>query len=127
MVNAMRELDIVPECECFDTGIVRSISMYEAVGLLSRPYIVSLVMGVASGMPANKEWLPLLIAELPEDALWQVIAIGRQDEVCTIHYFTQAIYTSDDVPYLGTIDRQILCQNQTLAPKRSCPIPIDMK
>jgi len=79
MVNAMKDLDIIPECECFDTGIVRSIGMYEDVGILKRPYIVSLVMGVASGMPARKEWLPLLLDELPEGALWQVIAIGREE------------------------------------------------
>ena len=79
MVNAMKSLNIVPECECFDTGIVRSIGMYETVGILERPYIVSLVMGVASGMPAKKEWLPLLLDELPPETLWQVIAIGRQE------------------------------------------------
>ncbi len=38
-------------------------------------------MGVASGMPAKPEWLPYLLAELPPDTLWQVIAIGRADEV----------------------------------------------
>ena len=27
MVNAMKDLDIIPECEAFDTGIVRSIAM----------------------------------------------------------------------------------------------------
>jgi 3-keto-5-aminohexanoate cleavage enzyme len=36
-------------------------------------------MGVASGMPAKPEWLPLLIEEMPSGSHWQVIAIGRQD------------------------------------------------
>ncbi len=83
-VGVMREHDIVPECECFDTGIVRSISMFEQIGMLSRPYSVSLVMGVASGMPAKAAWLPLLVDELPEGALWQTIAIGRE-EVWALH------------------------------------------
>ena len=83
-VGVMREHDIVPECECFDTGIVRSISMFEQIGMLSRPYSVSLVMGVASGMPAKAAWLPLLVDELPEGALWQTIAIGRE-EVWDLH------------------------------------------
>ena len=39
----------------------------------------SFVMGVASGMPADPAWLPLLVKELPANALWQTIAIGRQD------------------------------------------------
>jgi len=45
---------------------------------------ISLVMGVASGMPAKPEWLPLLIKEMPEGAHYQVIAIGRQ-EVWDLH------------------------------------------
>lgn len=89
MVNAMKDLGIIPECECFDTGIVRSIGMYEQVGILKPPYIVSLVMGVASGMPARKEWLPLLLDELPEDALWQVIAIGREEVWPLLQYASE--------------------------------------
>ncbi|MBI2373733.1 MAG: 3-keto-5-aminohexanoate cleavage protein [Deltaproteobacteria bacterium] len=77
--STMKELSIVPECECFDTGILRSIKMFEQVGLLRRPYHVSFVMGVASGMPAKPEWLPLLVEEAPRGVPWQVIAIGRED------------------------------------------------
>ena len=55
--------------------------MFEHVGLLTPPYSISLVMGVASGMPANPAWLPLLLAELPPRAKWQVIAIGREADV----------------------------------------------
>lgn len=82
--DVMNQLKIIPECECFDTGIVRSIKMFEKVGMLTSPVNVSFVMGVASGMPARPEWLPLLIDELPQNALWQVIGIGRQ-EVWDVH------------------------------------------
>lgn len=78
-IKVMYEEGVAPECECFDTGIVRSIAMFDKVGLLRDPIHVSLVMGVASGMPAKASWLPLLIEELPEKAHWQTIAIGRQD------------------------------------------------
>jgi 3-keto-5-aminohexanoate cleavage enzyme len=77
--EAMAAQNIIPECECFDTGIVRSISLFEQVGLLKAPTHVSLVMGVASGMPAKGSWLPLLIDELPEGAHWQTILIGRNE------------------------------------------------
>jgi 3-keto-5-aminohexanoate cleavage enzyme len=83
-LEVMYEEGISPECECFDTGIVRSISMLEQVGLLRNPLHISLVMGVASGMPAKASWLPLLVDELPEGAHWQAIAIGRQ-EVWDVH------------------------------------------
>jgi len=83
-LTAMYELDIVPECECFDTGIVRSLAMFQKVGLLRGDVHASLVMGVASGMPANPDWLPLLVEELPEGARFQTIAIGRA-EVWALH------------------------------------------
>ena len=84
MLAVMYEENIAPECECFDTGIVRSVGMLKKVGLLRDPVHVSLVMGVASGMPAKASWLPLLLEELPEGAHWQAIAIGRQ-EVWDVH------------------------------------------
>jgi uncharacterized protein (DUF849 family) len=83
-LKVMQRHGIVPECECFDTGILRSIDMLRKVGLLSDPLHVSLVMGVASGMPAKASWLPLLIEEMPEGASWQTIVIGRQ-EVWEVH------------------------------------------
>ncbi|MCO4747240.1 MAG: 3-keto-5-aminohexanoate cleavage protein [Proteobacteria bacterium] len=86
-LEAMYAMNIVPECECFDTGIVRSLAMFKKVGLLKDPVHVSLVMGVASGMPAKASWLPLLLEELPEGADWQAIAIGRT-EVWDVHQAT---------------------------------------
>lgn len=82
--SVMKQHGIVAECECFDTGIVRSVRMLVARGIVADPPNVSLVMGVASGMPANAEWLPLLVRELPERVRWQVIGIGR-DEVWALH------------------------------------------
>jgi len=83
-LETMRQHQIRPECECFDTGIVRSLKMFLDHGLLQLPLQASLVMGVASGMPAKAAWLPLLLAELPTQTHWQVIAIGRQ-EVWELH------------------------------------------
>ncbi len=78
-IEAMNRVGVVPECECFDTGIVRSVKMFLDVGLLKPPAHVSLVMGVASGMPARPEWLPLLIDEMAPGTEWQTIAIGREE------------------------------------------------
>lgn len=83
-VEAMQRWGIVPECECFDTGIVRSVAMFHKQGLLQAPVHLSLVMGVASGMPCDPEWLPLLVKEMPADAAWQTIGIGRA-EVWPLH------------------------------------------
>lgn len=83
-LKKMYELDIAPECECFDTGIVRSVGMFTEMGLVKSPAFVSLVMGVASGMPARTDLLPILIDELPKGANWQTIVIGRE-EVWDVH------------------------------------------
>jgi uncharacterized protein (DUF849 family) len=79
--------NIVPECECFDTGIVRSVGLLQRAGLLRAPAHVSFVMGVESGMPAKAEWLPLLLAELEPGTKWQTIGIGRE-EVWKLHRAT---------------------------------------
>ena len=80
----MKEQGIHPECECFDTGIVRSLSLFKKNGLLDAPFTASLVQGVESGMPARTDLLPILVDELPDDTTWQSIVIGRR-EVWDVH------------------------------------------
>jgi 3-keto-5-aminohexanoate cleavage enzyme len=87
MFAVMKKLNITPECECFDTGIVRSVGLFVENGILPQPVHVSLVMGVSSGMPAKASWLPLLLDELPTGAYWQSIVIGRQN-VWEVHQRT---------------------------------------
>ncbi len=75
---------------CFDTGIVRSISMFEDHGMLSQPVFVSFVMGVASGMPADPEWLPLLIKLLWVLCCNLLLAL----EVCELHHCARVLLYS---------------------------------
>ncbi len=75
-LDVMTARKIIPEFECFDIGIVRSVGMYKAVGMFEGDPHISFVMGVDSGMPARADLLPILVDELPEDAQWQVIATG---------------------------------------------------
>ncbi len=86
-LDEMLKHDVIPECECFDTGILRSVGLFQKNGKLPSPAHVSLVMGVASGMPAKPEWLPLLLEEMHEGTHWQTIAIGRT-EVWDLHRAT---------------------------------------
>ena len=83
-LEVMGKLGIIPECECFDTGIVRSLRMFQEVGILPKPAHASFVMGVHSGMPARGDLLPILVDELPEGSHWQTIVIGRS-EVWDVH------------------------------------------
>lgn len=77
-LKVMNETGAMPEFECFDVGIVRSIELFVRAGLTDHPDY-NFVMGVASGMPADPRLLELLVGYRLEPSTWQVTAIGRQD------------------------------------------------
>jgi 3-keto-5-aminohexanoate cleavage enzyme len=85
-LNVMNAHNIIPEFECFDTGIVRSVALFKANGMFQGDAHVSFVMGVDSGMPPNPDILPILKAELPEQSSWQVIATGPgREKIWDLH------------------------------------------
>ncbi len=83
-LDVMDEHNIVPECECFDTGIVRSVGLFEKKGMLHQPVNVSFVMGVASGMPAVPDLLPIIKKLLNPGTRFQTIVVGR-GEIWDVH------------------------------------------
>jgi uncharacterized protein (DUF849 family) len=83
-LDIMTAHNVVPEFECFDTGIVRSVALYKRNGMFEGNPHISLVMGVDSGQAAKPEWIPLLKEEMLPGTHWQVIAVGRQ-EVWPLH------------------------------------------
>jgi len=83
MLEAMKKSNSLPEMECFDLGILRSVEMYVKNGMCADPHY-NFVMGVASGMPVDVELLPILLRYMIPDSHWQVTAIGRQ-EIWPLH------------------------------------------
>jgi 3-keto-5-aminohexanoate cleavage enzyme len=83
MLDVMGEVGAMPEFECFDVGIVRSVGLYMDTGMAKHPHY-NFVMGVSSGMPADPRLLALLLEYKREGCSWEVTAIGRQ-EVWTLH------------------------------------------
>jgi 3-keto-5-aminohexanoate cleavage enzyme len=75
----MRELGIRPELEIYDSGHLEVVHTLIAEDLLEVPIACSLVLGVQGGMSATPENLIHLIGRLPKQAVWQVIAIGRDN------------------------------------------------
>lgn len=73
----MRELDIKPEIEVYDTGHLEVALALHSEGILAEPLQFSFVLGVRGGAAATPENLLAMIRRLPEGAVWQVIAIGR--------------------------------------------------
>lgn len=83
LLDAMAPHGCMPEFECFDVGIVRSVNLFADTGMCRDPHY-NFVMGVASGMPCDPDLLPLLVKYRKPDTSWEVTAIGRQ-EVWALH------------------------------------------
>ena len=85
-LDVMTASSIIPEFECFDTGIVRSVRMFKANAMFDGEPHVSFVMGVDSGMPANPDLIAILKEELLENSHWQVIATGPgREKIWNLH------------------------------------------
>lgn len=78
MLDAMEETGAIPEMECFDVGIVRSVGMFLQAGMTKEAHY-NFVMGVASGMPCDPELLTLLMKYKAEGQHWQATLIGRAE------------------------------------------------
>ena len=77
LLQAMNELAIRPEHECFDVGHVGSLTPLVDMGVLAAPLHASFVMGVTGGVPATPRNLAAMADNLPDGAHWGVIGISR--------------------------------------------------
>lgn len=82
-LEVMKEVGVSPEFECFDLGIVRAVGLYIENGMVEHADY-NFVMGVASGMPADPDLLPILIKYKKPGMPWQATVIGRE-EVWRVH------------------------------------------
>jgi len=76
-IEAMNELGITPEHECFDVGHAGSLAPLVDMGLLKPPLHVSCVMGVTGGIPPTARNLALMADNVPEGSHWGVIGVSR--------------------------------------------------
>jgi 3-keto-5-aminohexanoate cleavage enzyme len=81
LLKAMRELDIRPEHECFDSGHVANLDPLLDMGLLEEPLQISCVMGVTGGIRPTPKNLAHMADQIPGGAEsrnnWGVIGISR--------------------------------------------------
>src|SRR3954449_8994472 len=81
LIEAMREVGIKPEHECFDAGHVANLDPLLDMGLLAEPLQISLVMGVNGGIRPNARNVAFMSEQVPGGAegpnQWQVIGISR--------------------------------------------------
>ncbi len=80
-LQAMNELGIRPEHECFDSGHVANLDPLIDMGLLAAPLQISCVMGVNGGIRPTPQNLAHMAGQIPGGAEgpnnWGVIGIGR--------------------------------------------------
>jgi uncharacterized protein (DUF849 family) len=80
-LEAMNELGIRPEHECFDSGHVANLDPLIDMGLLSEPLQISCVMGVNGGIRPTPKNLAHMADQIPGGPEgpnnWGVIGIGR--------------------------------------------------
>jgi len=77
LLEAMNELGIKPEHECFDVGHVGSLAPLIDMGVLHTPLHVDCVMGVVGGIPPTARNLAAMVENIPTPAHWGVIGISR--------------------------------------------------
>jgi 3-keto-5-aminohexanoate cleavage enzyme len=78
LLEAMNDLGIKPEHECFDLGHVGSLEPLVHMGVLHPPLHVSCVMGVLGGVPPTARNLTAMVDNIPPDSHWGLIGVSRQ-------------------------------------------------
>lgn len=79
MAEAIREAGALPELEVFDTGDIQLAHQLLADGVLARPPLFQIVLGIRNGFPASPETLMFARSLLPQDAMWAAMGIGRME------------------------------------------------
>ena len=77
LLEAMNELEIKPEHECFDIGHVGSLAPLIDMSVLKTPLHVDCVMGVTGGIPPTARNLAAMVENIPAGSHWGVIGISR--------------------------------------------------
>jgi 3-keto-5-aminohexanoate cleavage enzyme len=83
LLEAMNEIGIKPEHECFDVGHVGSLAPLIDMGVLKTPLHVDCVMGVVGGIPSSARNLATMVDNIPANppgqraSHWGVIGISR--------------------------------------------------
>ena len=76
LAMCMRENDIKPELEIFDTGMINLAKYLERHGILSGTKYFNLLLGNLNTAAATIGDLSHLVAALPEDSVWSAAGLG---------------------------------------------------
>jgi 3-dehydrocarnitine:acetyl-CoA trimethylamine transferase len=77
MANEIQKAGSKPELEVFDSGDIQLAHALLDQGVLKRPPLFQIVMGVRYGFISTPQTLMYAQSLLPQDAMWAAFAIGR--------------------------------------------------
>lgn len=77
MAEVMYDVGVKPELELFDTGDIHLAQDLFAKGVLKKPAMACLVLGVKYGFPATPETMMFARSMLPAEVDWTGFGIGR--------------------------------------------------
>jgi uncharacterized protein (DUF849 family) len=77
MANEIQKAGSKPELEVFDSGDIQLANALLDLGVLQRPPLFQIVMGVRYGFVSTPQTLMYAQSLLPKDAMWAAFAIGR--------------------------------------------------
>jgi uncharacterized protein (DUF849 family) len=77
MANEIQKAGSKPELEVFDSGDIQLAHALLDQGVLQRPPLFQIVMGVRYGFISTPQTLIYAHSLLPKDAMWAAFAIGR--------------------------------------------------
>jgi 3-keto-5-aminohexanoate cleavage enzyme len=80
LATSMLKFNVKPEIEVFDVAMLYNAKNLADRGLLKRPCQVQFVMGIPNALPARRNLLEFLVAELKSlmpDSTWSAAGIGR--------------------------------------------------
>lgn len=80
----VQELQIKPECEVFDAGMMGNIDYYLKKGVLKAPVHYQFVLGVTGGMPGNIDSLNHLLPKMQPGSTWSISGIGKSHMCCML-------------------------------------------
>jgi|WetSurSiteA1Bulk_404760.scaffolds.fasta_scaffold48988_1 3-keto-5-aminohexanoate cleavage enzyme len=77
LAEIMRQNNILPELEIFESGFINSANYLAKKGVLQHPMHFNLLLGSLGSIPADMKDLVYLVGSLPAGSTWSATGIGR--------------------------------------------------
>lgn len=79
MAERIYAAGVKPEIEIFNSSDIHLLNHFISEGIIKKPVMVQMVMGVRFGAAANSETMLYLKSQLPENSVWAAFGIGRME------------------------------------------------